>query len=66
MTYKRDDQNVSLKSINFEEKDKHFFVITGPVGSGKSTLLSVIAGEIPVTEGNCECCGTIAYVPQMP
>ena len=36
------------------------------MGSGKSTLLSVIAGEIPVTEGNCECCGTIAYVPQMP
>ena len=66
LTYKRHDQYVSLKSINFEEEDENLVVITGPVGSGKSTLLSVIAGEIQVTEGNIQCCGTIAYVPQTP
>ena len=36
------------------------------MGSGKSTLLSVIAGEMPVSGGNIQCCGTTAYVPQMP
>ena len=66
LTYKRDDQYVSLRSINFEEEDAIFVIITGAVGSGKSTLLSVIAGKIPVTEGNIQCSGTVAYVPQMP
>ena len=66
LTYKRDGQYVLLKSINFEDEDDNFVIITGPVGSGKSTFLSVIAGQIPVTEGNIQCCGTIAYVPQMP
>ncbi|XP_078346056.1 ATP-binding cassette subfamily C member 4-like [Oculina patagonica] len=56
----------TVKSINFEAKDESFAIITGPVGSGKSMLLSVIAGEMPVTEGNIQCCGTIAYVPQIP
>ena len=66
VTHKRDDQNVAVKSVNLEAKDESFVIITGPVGSGKSTLLSVITGETPVTEGNTQCCGTIAYVPQMP
>ena len=55
-----------VKSFSLEAKDEYFIVITGPVGSGKSTLLSLIAGEIPMTEGNIQCSGTIAYVPQMP
>ena len=55
-----------VKSFTLEAKDDNFFVITGPVGSGKSTLLSVIAGEMPVTGGNIQCCGTTAYAPQMP
>ena len=67
VTCKVNTENTCLvKSFSFETKDETFVVITGPVGSGKSTLLSVIAGEIPVTEGNLQCCGTIAYVPQMP
>jgi len=53
-------------TFSFEARDDSFVIITGAVGSGKSTLLSVIAGEIPVTKGNIQCCGTIAYVPQMP
>ena len=67
VTCKVNTENISLvKSFSFEANDDNFVIITGAVGSGKSTLLSVIAGEIPVTEGNCECCGTIAYVSQMP
>ena len=66
LTSKRDDQYISLKSIKFEEQDQNLIIITGPVGSGKSTLLSLIAGEMPVTEGNIQCCGAVAYVPQMP
>ena len=67
VTCKVNTENTSLvKSLSFEAKDDDFLVITGPVGSGKSTFLSVIAGEMPVTEGNVQCCGTTAYVPQMP
>ena len=67
VTCKVNTENTRLvKSISFEAKDEKFVVITGAVGSGKSTLLSAIAGEIPVTQGNIQCCGTIAYVPQTP
>ena len=67
VTSKVNTENICLlKSISFEADDDNFVIISGVVGSGKSTLLSVIAGEIPVTEGNIQCCGTIAYVPQMP
>ena len=67
VTCKANTESIPLvQSITLEAKDDNFLVITGPVGSGKSTLLSVIAGEIPVTEGNIKCCGTTAYVSQMP
>ena len=67
VTCKVNSENICLvKSFSFEAKDENFVVITGPVGSGKSTLLSLIAGELPVTEGNIQCSGTIAYVPQIP
>ena len=67
VTCKVNAENISLvQSLTFEAKDDNFLVITGPVGSGKSTLLSVIAGEMPVTDGTIQCCGTTAYVPQMP
>ena len=67
VTCKVNAENTSLvKSFSFEAKDDNFVVITGVVGGGKSTLLSIIAGEIPIIEGNIQCCGTTAYVPQMP
>ena len=67
VTCKVHSENICLvKSFSLEAKDENFVVITGPVGSGKSTLLSAIAGEIPVTEGHIQCCGTIAYIPQVP
>ena len=66
VTCKIDSNKCPVKSIYLEANEEHFAIITGPVGSGKSTLLSVITGEIPVTEGNIQCCGGIAYVPQIP
>lgn len=66
VTCKIDSNKCSVKSIYLEANNDHFAIITGPVGSGKSTLLSIITGEIPVTDGHVQCCGTIAYVPQVP
>ena len=66
VTCKIDSNKCSVKSIYLEANNDHFAIITGPVGSGKSTLLSIIMGEIPVTDGHVQCCGTIAYVPQVP
>ena len=67
VTCKVHSENICLvKSFSLEAKDENFVVINGPVGSGKSTVLSLIAGEISVTDGNIQCCGTIAYVPQVP
>lgn len=38
----------ALDNINFEVKDKEFFVLFGPAGAGKTTILKVIAGiEFP-------------------
>ncbi|MCC3355924.1 ABC transporter ATP-binding protein [Bacillus sp. REN16] len=41
---------IAIKNINFEVKDKEFFILFGPAGAGKTTLLNIIAGiHIPDT-----------------
>lgn len=38
----------ALEDINFEVRDKEFFVLFGPAGAGKTTILKIIAGiEFP-------------------
>lgn len=48
--YKKSEQ-LSVKEINLEIKDKEFMVFVGPSGCGKSTTLRMIAGLEQITEG---------------
>ncbi|KAK4489625.1 hypothetical protein RD792_005437 [Penstemon davidsonii] len=54
----------TLCKINLEVKPGEKIAICGEVGSGKSTLLAAILGEVPITKGNVQVHGTIAYVSQ--
>ncbi|GAP62756.1 multiple sugar transport system ATP-binding protein [Ardenticatena maritima] len=44
--------NVVIKDLHLEVKDKEFLVLVGPSGCGKSTALRMLAGLEEVTEGN--------------
>ncbi|RME12399.1 MAG: ABC transporter ATP-binding protein, partial [Ardenticatenia bacterium] len=44
--------NVVIKDLHLEIKDKEFLVLVGPSGCGKSTALRMLAGLEEVTEGN--------------
>ena len=41
----------AVKDLNFQIKDKEFFVFLGPSGCGKTTALLAIAGLIKVDAG---------------
>ncbi|NRP72376.1 Maltose/maltodextrin import ATP-binding protein MalK [Ensifer psoraleae] len=41
-----------IRSIDLEIEDGEFMVFVGPSGCGKSTLLRLIAGLVPVSEGD--------------
>lgn len=43
-----------------------FCVLAGPSGSAKSSVLSAILGDMLLTGGACEVCGTCALAPQEP
>lgn len=45
-------KEAALKNINFEVKDKEFFILFGPAGAGKTTLLNIIAGIHTPDTGN--------------
>ena len=56
---KRFGSITALDDINFEVKDKEFFVLFGPAGAGKTTILKIIAGiefpemgEVKISEKN--------------
>ncbi len=56
---KRFGSITALDDINFEVKDKEFFVLFGPAGAGKTTILKIIAGiefpemgEVKINEKN--------------
>ncbi|KAK4480717.1 hypothetical protein RD792_013799 [Penstemon davidsonii] len=54
----------TLRNISLEVKKGEKIAICGEVGSGKSTLLAAVLGEIPITKGNVQVHGTVAYVSQ--
>ncbi|KAL3630667.1 Multidrug resistance-associated protein 7 [Castilleja foliolosa] len=61
------DENHSkptLRNVGLVVKQGDKIAICGEVGSGKSTLLAAILGEVPITKGNVQVHGTIAYVSQ--
>lgn len=41
-----------IHGLNLTIQDGEFFTFVGPSGCGKSTVLNLIAGLVPVTEGN--------------
>ncbi len=43
-----------FREINLTLKSGHVYVITGANGSGKSTFLQIIAGNLPLTEGQIQ------------
>lgn len=43
-----------------------FCVLVGPSGSAKSSVLAAILGDMLLTGGVCEVCGTCALAPQEP
>ncbi len=51
LSYKRKSHYI-LRNVNFEIIRGEFVIIVGPRGEGKSTLLKLLAGILPVEEGN--------------
>lgn len=49
---KKFGKTIALQNINFEVKDKEFFIIFGPAGAGKTTLLNMIAGTYDPDSGH--------------
>ncbi|GER46690.1 multidrug resistance protein ABC transporter [Striga asiatica] len=54
----------TVRDVSLEVKRGEKIAVCGEVGSGKSTLLAAILGEVPITKGNVQVHGTIAYVSQ--
>ncbi|RUU62265.1 ATP-binding cassette domain-containing protein, partial [Mesorhizobium sp. M7A.T.Ca.TU.009.01.1.1] len=48
-----------FSGIDFVLEERQALIVTGPNGSGKSTLLRVIAGLLPVAQGNVRIEGTM-------
>ena len=48
---KRYGDNLVIKGLDLEVKDKEFLVLVGPSGCGKSTALRMIAGLEEISEG---------------
>jgi multiple sugar transport system ATP-binding protein len=49
---KKFGQNIVLREIDLEVRDREFMVLVGPSGCGKSTLLRLIAGLEEVSDGS--------------
>ena len=54
----------AVSHLNLTVDSGEFISIVGPSGCGKSTILSMLAGQLPPSEGTVEVNGTIGYMLQ--
>lgn len=60
----RDGAVESLRPLDFKIHTGEFVSVVGPSGCGKSTLLKMVAGLLPITEGNLTLSGRPIVGPQ--
>ncbi len=53
----RQKENVILQDVNLEVRAGEFIYLIGKTGSGKSSLLKTLYAELPIQDGEGECCG---------
>ncbi|XKL66418.1 hypothetical protein PGB90_009838 [Kerria lacca] len=61
-----DSNKNTLKNICLTINKEELVIIIGQVGCGKSSLLNVILGELRISEGKFDICGTVSYYSQTP
>ena len=54
----------AVSHLNLSVQVGEFISIVGPSGCGKSTILSMLAGQLPPSEGKIKVAGTIGYMLQ--
>ncbi|MBQ3615395.1 MAG: ABC transporter ATP-binding protein [Anaerotignum sp.] len=54
----------AVSHLSFTVEPGEFISIVGPSGCGKSTILSMLAGQLPPSEGNIDVNGHIGYMLQ--
>ena len=59
------DENYSVKNINFEVREGEIFGFLGPSGAGKSTTQNLITGLIPLQKGEVTVAGYDMRRPQL-
>lgn len=57
-------QVAKLSQINVQVKKGDLCMIVGKVGSGKSSMLQALLGDMKLTDGKVNICGSIAYCAQ--
>ncbi|KAK6195727.1 hypothetical protein SNE40_001092 [Patella caerulea] len=62
----KESDQLTLDNINVNVKAGELLAVIGPVGAGKSSLLMALLGELPLTSGNINVKGKVAYVSQQP
>jgi NitT/TauT family transport system ATP-binding protein len=64
-TYRTRDGDVeTLKPLDFQIRAGEFVSVVGPSGCGKSTLMKMVAGLLPISEGELSLSGKPVHGPQ--